>query len=109
MNRSATACSVLSATLLAVAAAQEPQLTELEPVVVEGERSEIDSIGGVYRQRLPCVGPCEEAEGEPDAVARVLQGIRALFIASALPEKPTPQDSLGLVNPIQLRLDEKLP
>lgn len=103
---------LLVAALLAVPAAVHAQAGEpeqLDPVIVEGQRSELDSMKAVYSNRLPCIGPCEDAEDEEGAVERVLRNIQSLFIAANLPEKPRPQDSLGIVNPTQARLDQKLP
>ncbi|MFP5306566.1 MAG: hypothetical protein ACLGI7_12165 [Gammaproteobacteria bacterium] len=86
----------------------EDEPTELPPVVVEGERSELDSIGGIYRRRLPCVGTCEES-ARVNPVERVLEGIQTLFIASSLPEQPQPRDSLGITQPTKARLEDKMP
>ncbi|MFA5938707.1 MAG: hypothetical protein WC809_05065 [Sinimarinibacterium sp.] len=106
--------SLLIAALLTVPSAgfaqadtSEPE--QLEPVIVEGQRSELDSMKAVYSNRLPCIGACEDAEDKSTAVERVLRGIQSLFIASNLPDKPRPQDSLGIVNPTKARLDQKLP
>lgn len=111
MNKSSlliVAVLALPPTLHAQADADEPE--QLEPVIVEGQRSELDSMKAIYSSRLPCIGDCDDGEGDKaDAVERVLRGIRGLFIASNLPERPRPQDSLGIVNPTQARLDQKLP
>lgn len=82
---------------------------ELEPLIVEGQRSELDSRAAIYRDVTPCIGECGDAQDRAGPVERVLRGIRTLFIASSLPERPRPQDSLGIVNPTQARLDQKLP
>lgn len=95
--------------LAANAQTEDADATELEPLVVEGERSDIDSIGGVYRNRLPCIGDCDESEDQATALQRLLRGIETLFIASSLPEKPEPHEARTLVNPIAARLDDKLP
>ena len=110
MNR----CSLLIAAFLSAPAAVHAQADagepeQLEPVIVEGQRSELDSMKAVYSNRLPCVGPCEDTEDKTTAVERVLRDIQGLFIASNMPERPRPQDSLGIVNPTQARLDQKLP
>lgn len=113
MNPSSIMRGLLTAALVGCALAANAQAdsdaTELEPLVVEGERSELDSIGGVYRNRLPCIGACEEAEDQATALQRLLRGIETLFIASAMPEKPEPHQARALVNPIAARLDDKLP
>ena len=114
MNPSSITRGLLTAALFgcavtANAQADDPDATELEPLVVEGERGELDSIGGVYRNRLPCIGDCEESEDQASALQRLLRGIETLFIASSLPDKPEPHEARTLVNPIAARLDDKLP
>lgn len=104
---------LLAAALGCVATAsaqlEEATTTELEPLIVKGERSDMDSIGGVYRNRLPCIGDCEETQDQATALQRLLRGIETLFIASSMPEKPEPHQARALVNPIATRLDDKLP
>lgn len=114
MNPEMTTLSLLIAAFLSIPSAAQAQADagepeQLEPVIVEGQRSELDSMKAVYSNRLPCIGPCEDAEDKTTAVERVLRGIQSLFIAAHLPERPRPQDSLGIVNPTQARLDQKLP
>ncbi len=82
---------------------------ELEPLIVEGERGPLDSRSSRHRRQLPCIGSCEEEADQLSPVARLLRDIESLFIASSLPDKPHPQDSLGVVNPVKARLDDKLP
>ncbi|MEQ1438502.1 hypothetical protein AAG565_03995 [Fontimonas sp. SYSU GA230001] len=93
----------------AFASAQTDEPEQLDPVIVEGQPSELDSLKAVYSGQLPCIGDCADADEQDDPVARVLRGVRSLFIAAHLPERPRPQDSLGLVNPTQTRLDQKRP
>lgn len=114
MSPSSVTPVLLAAALLgnatdASAQLEQPQATELEPLVVEGERGDMDSIGGLYRNRLPCIGDCEEAEDQATALQRLLRGIETLFIASSMPQKPEPHQARTLVNPIAARLDDKLP
>ena len=110
MNKSSLlVAAMLAASSAALAQSDAGEPEQLEPVIVEGQRSELDSMKAVYSNRLPCIGPCEDAEDKTTAVERVLRGIQGLFIAANLPERPRPQDSLGIVNPTQARLDQKLP
>lgn len=109
ITRGVLTAALLGCTVAAHAQTEDADATELEPLVVEGERGDLDSIGGVYRNRLPCIGDCEEAEDQATALQRLLRGIETLFIASSLPEKPEPHQARTLVNPIAARLDDKLP
>jgi hypothetical protein len=81
---------------------------ELEPLVVEGKRDPLDVIG-VHRDQLPCVGPCEDAAQPETGFQRFLRGLAELSIYGPPEQKPEPVQSLGVVNPIKARLDDKQP
>lgn len=81
---------------------------ELEPLVVEGQRDPLDIIGA-HRDQLPCVGPCEDAADPETGFQRFLRSLVELSIYGPLDQKPEPVQSLGVVNPIKARLDDKQP
>ncbi len=83
--------------------------TELEPIIVEGQADPLGTGAGKYRRMLPCVGDCEDREARPAKLEQLLKGVQTLFIASSIPEKPSPEDHLGLTDPVKTRLDDKLP
>ncbi|MFC4253489.1 hypothetical protein [Sinimarinibacterium flocculans] len=106
-------CSACLWLLLTVGAhaqpAQEaPEQTELEPIIVEAERDPLDVIG-VHRERLPCIGECEDEDDEADGLSRFWRGLVRLSIYGPPEEKPEPVRSLEVVNPIKARLDDKQP
>jgi hypothetical protein len=81
---------------------------ELEPLVVEGTRDPLDVIGA-HRDQLPCVGPCEDATERETGLQRFLRGLAQLSIHGDPAAAPTPEQSLGVLNPIKARLDDKQP
>lgn len=104
---------VLLGLLLAGHAAARPTPSpeaenRLDPIVVEGQRDPLDTIG-VHRERLPCIGDCEAAEGEPGGLSRFWRSLVELSIYGPPAQKPEPVQSLGVVNPIKARLDDKQP
>ena len=72
------------------------------------ERDPLDVIG-VHRERLPCIGECEDEDDEADGLSRFWRGLVRLSIYGPPEEKPEPVRSLEVVNPIKARLDDKQP
>lgn len=97
----------------AVLAADNPDdPAQLDPIIVEGERTLLDSDAGRYREMLPCIEgeECEPSEdGTPDTLDKVLKGLRELNMANKLPEKPEVYETKGVARPVDSRLDDKQP
>lgn len=105
--------TVLSGLLLGGGAhaqtAPEPEAeNELAPIIVEGQRDPLDKIG-VHRERLPCIGECEDDADALTGFQRLLRDLAELSIYGPPDRKPEPVQSLGVVNPIKARLDDKQP
>jgi hypothetical protein len=81
---------------------------ELEPIIVEGERDPLDVIGA-HRERLPCIGDCEDEADEGSGFQRLLRDLAELSVYGPPEQKPEPVQSLEVINPIKARLDDKQP
>jgi hypothetical protein len=111
MTRIALLLLMLTALVPGAVAQLKPEPVEdveLEPLVVEGKRDPLDVIGA-HRDQLPCVGPCEDAAQPETGFQRFLRGLVELSIYGPPEQKPEPLQSLGVVNPIKVRLDDKQP
>ncbi len=82
----------------------------LPPVIVEGQRTPMDSNAAIYRKRLPCIGSCEESEARPaPLLEQVLARIKENLAAAQLTLPARIYETRAVQAPTLHRLDDKLP
>jgi hypothetical protein len=87
-----------------------PDTTEqLEPIIVEGQQSPLDSKLGRYRDSLPCIGECPDEEARASQLQQMLDNIKMMFVASQMLEKPEIYQRAPIAAPVDSRLNDKLP
>jgi len=82
---------------------------QLDPIIVEGEQSPLDSKLGHYRDSLPCIGECPDEEARASQLQQMLDNIKMMFIASQMLEKPEIYQRAPIAAPVDSRLNDKLP
>lgn len=107
----AIAMAMATAGSLASATPAPTEGTEvLPPVIVEGQRTPIDSNAAIYRKRLPCIGSCEESESAPaPLLEQVLARIKENLAAAQMQTPPRIYEVRAVQAPTLHRLDDKLP
>ncbi len=82
---------------------------QLDPIIVEGQQSPLDSNAGRYRDRLPCIGECTDEETRATELQQMLDNIKMMFIASQMLQKPEIYQRAPIAAPVDSRLNDKLP